>query len=73
MMRYAAIGEDVEVLCPKCKSPLVIALSREKAAALSVHPGIYCPKSRGHVYRLVTLANDTEQPDARWLDKLRDE
>ena len=67
LMRHAAQGEEVEVSCPKCGKPLLIAVTREKAAAAGVHPGIFCTVSRGHVYTVLSLAEPGSPVGGRWF------
>ena len=71
LMGYALKGEDVEVPCPKCGKPLLIAVTREKASALGVHPGVFCTASRGHVYLLLSLTDREIPPGSSWVDQLR--
>jgi hypothetical protein len=70
LMQCAAHGEEVEVSCPQCGRPLVLAVTRERASALGVHPGIFCPTSRNHVYRLLSLMEPGGPAGGSWVDKL---
>jgi hypothetical protein len=46
-----------ELLCPKCKATLVIALTLYEAKEKGVHPGMYCPTNPQHVHMTVSLAS----------------
>jgi hypothetical protein len=43
------------LICPKCGSKLVVALTLEEANQNKVHPGIFCPQSHQHVFETVNL------------------
>jgi len=68
LIKYAQRGEEVEIPCPKCGKPLLIAVTRAQASARGVHPGIFCTVSRTHVYRLLSLTDEDIPAGASWLD-----
>jgi len=39
-----------DVLCPKCGTPLLIAVSMVEARSKGIHPGIFCPQDETHVH-----------------------
>lgn len=43
------------LICPKCGTELVVALTLEEANQNKVHPGIFCPQSHQHVSETVNL------------------
>lgn len=45
----------VVIRCPKCKAELVVALTVEEANQRKVHPGIYCPNDKRHVFTILEL------------------
>lgn len=71
LMKAVHAGEEVEVRCPKCGHPLLIAATRERARSLAVHPGIYCTFSAGHVRRLLSLEEHEPPNCGNWLDQLQ--
>ena len=44
------------ILCPKCRSQLIVALDLEAANRHKVHPGLYCPLDANHMTELLSLA-----------------
>jgi hypothetical protein len=49
--------QGIDLLCPKCGTKLIVALSIEEANQNKVHPGISCPKSSNHVFEMVNLVS----------------
>jgi hypothetical protein len=42
------LAEGKHPLCPRCKSPLIVALTPESAKAQQQNPGMRCPVSISH-------------------------
>lgn len=51
-------ARGVPVLCWRCGSRLLFALSPEQAARVPVHPGIYCTADAEHLSILVETQRD---------------
>ncbi len=47
--------KGVIIRCPKCKAQLTVALTAKEANEKKVHPGIYCPNNRRHVFTILEL------------------
>lgn len=45
----------IAIRCPKCRAQLIVALTVEEANQKKVHPGIYCPNDRTHVFTILEL------------------
>jgi hypothetical protein len=70
IMQRVSKGEPVESKCPVCGQPLLIVATPQRAAELDLHPGIYCPTSSRHVFRMIELRT-VESNAGAWLDKYR--
>lgn len=55
--RVFQIYKDTAILCPVCNAELIVALDPETAGSHQVHPGIYCPVSRGHIAQMIDLGS----------------
>jgi hypothetical protein len=44
--------------CRRCKSPLVVAITREQAYEQGVHPGVYCPNNKKHLCIMIEIWDD---------------
>jgi hypothetical protein len=42
------LREGKHPLCPRCKAPLIVALSPEEAKRQKVNPGVRCPVNPRH-------------------------
>jgi hypothetical protein len=51
-------ASGVTTLCPRCRSPFIVALTHEEAKRHRVHPGIYCPPNPKHFTMLFELRSD---------------
>ena len=64
------LGIEFEAICPVCGSKLRVAMTREKAYELDMHPGIECPNSLDHVLLLVSFCNkDPALIDRNWVER----
>jgi uncharacterized protein YbaR (Trm112 family) len=50
------IKEGYILICPECRSDLIVALTVEDANKHEVHPGVYCSNNKSHIGILVSLA-----------------
>ena len=49
------IDAGYKVVCPICKSELIVALDKESSKKYKTHPGIFCPKDSKHVMILAEI------------------
>ena len=69
--RMQALHEaGVTILCRRCRSPFIIALTHEEAARHKVHPGIYCSQNHSHFQALVELHTDFWERFNKWWDTI---
>jgi hypothetical protein len=47
--------EGITLLCPRCKSELIVALDVESIRKHQVHPGIYCSKYPNHFFEMFEI------------------
>lgn len=58
LVRAEAVREGGgHVLCPRCSAELVFADTLEAANLHGVHPSIYCPTDRKHVFVMLNLTS----------------
>ncbi len=44
--------------CRRCKSPLIVAITREQASDQGIHPGIYCPNNKNHLCIMIEFSDE---------------
>jgi hypothetical protein len=47
-----------KILCPRCKSELLVVSNHESAVKNKTKPGIYCPQNTSHVCRWLISASE---------------
>lgn len=51
------VQDGVELRCPRCDAPLLIALDEASVKKHQVHPGVYCSKHPEHFFEMHELRN----------------
>lgn len=54
-------AEGIEVLCPTCRSKLLVITSKSLVAEYKKPQGIFCPKNNNHVWIKFILAEERNQ------------
>lgn len=49
-----------QLVCYKCRTPLLVALDWQEAERQRTSPGIYCPKAQRHVALILNLKETSE-------------
>lgn len=47
--------QGIAFYCPVCGDEVTVILNWEEARQHDTHPGVFCPRNKGHVYRLFNL------------------
>jgi hypothetical protein len=51
----------VELLCPVCRSPLIVALDDKLIREHACHPGVYCSRDSTHLLMLVEIRPENHE------------
>lgn len=57
---FALAGTETKVLCPRCRSELVVIIDAQTAAEKKLHPSIFCPRDKRHVFDLLNLRDSKD-------------
>jgi hypothetical protein len=65
-------SHGVKILCPRCRSELLIVPDRESAVKNKTKPGIYCLTNTNHVCRWLVIASESRNFWDRFHQKMQE-